>query len=344
MKHIQMIAEIGCNHNGSAELALEMVRAARRCGADAVKFQSFHAEQLVSAGAEKAAYQKRETGSTESQREMLRKLELSPVDYLAIKREAEALGLCVFSTPFDLMSVEFLQQTGQTVWKIPSGELNDLPLLEAVAGVECPDKEILLSTGMATMEEIRQAAGILGKSRNTVFTVLHCNTAYPTRDEDMNLLVLTRLAREFPGWHIGLSDHSVGITAAMVAAGLGATVIEKHFTLDKALPGPDHKASATPEELTALCSALRRAEIMLGSGEKQITLSERENREAARKSIVARCAIAAGERFTEDNLTCKRPGGGLSPMQWHAVLGRTAERDFAPEERITEKGLTWENE
>ena len=335
MSRVKIVAEIGCNHNGDPELAREMVKSAAGCGVDAVKFQTFRAEDLVSVHAPKAEYQKANDGAGDSQLDMIKRLELSEKDYAEIKEYAGSLGVCCFSTPFDLASVDFLVSLGQKIWKIPSGEITNLPYLEKIRDIKCEDKEIILSTGMSTVEEIKRAADVISGSDNTAFTVLHCNTEYPTLPEDMNLNAMYALRDLLPGWNIGLSDHSAGVIASVTAVGMGATFIEKHFTLDKNLPGPDHKASITPDELKRLCDGIRAAEVMLGSKEKFVTDSERKNKPVARKSIVAKTAIGKGDIFTEENLTCKRPGNGISPFRWYDLLGKTAERDFEKDELIS---------
>ncbi|MCH5201055.1 MAG: N-acetylneuraminate synthase [Oscillospiraceae bacterium] len=343
MSRIHIIAEIGCNHNGDKALAEKMVLKAKECGVDGVKFQTFSAEELISRYAPKAEYQKVTTGTADSQLEMTKRLELSRQDYLELRDYAISLGLDVFSTPFDMGSIDFLSESGQSTWKIPSGEITNLPYLEKIAGIECDNRKIILSTGMATVEEIRTCLDVLLKSgaKQSEITILHCNTEYPTPDGDMNLSAISDLHQNFPDYKIGFSDHSVGSVAATVAAAMDIVMIEKHFTLDKNMPGPDHKASATPEELKAIVDNVRRAEIMLGSGKKLVTKSEEKNRIVARKSIIARRAIKKGEKFTEDNLTCKRPGSGISPMEWYNILGRTAERDFEEDELISAEGFRW---
>lgn len=345
MSAIFIVAEIGCNHNGSRELARRMVDEAKKCGVDAVKFQTFKAEELISRFAPKAEYQKRTTGSEGSQLEMTRKLELAPADYLELRDYSLSLGLDVFSTAFDMPSIEFLARTGQKVWKIPSGEITNLPYLQKIARLPMEGKKIILSTGMATMDEIGEAVNILLENvEPEALTILHCNTEYPTMDEDVNLSAIGDLQKHFPGISVGFSDHSVGSVAAVGAASMNISMIEKHFTLDKNLEGPDHKASATPEELTALCRDVRRMERMLGGGGKRVTDSERRNRIVARKSIVARRNIVRGEFFSEENVTCKRPGSGISPMHWYEVLGRKAERDFCVDELIEDSGFEMQGE
>lgn len=335
MEHIYIIAEIGCNHCGNPAMARKMVKEAKSCGVDAVKFQTFKATELISKFAPKAEYQKVTTGNDENQLEMTRKLELSCDDFIALRDYAVSLGLNTFSTPFDMDSIDFLQQSGQTVWKIPSGEVTNLPFLERIAKIKVAGKKIILSTGMCTIEEIHNAVDIICKYEEPQnLIILHCNTEYPTPDKDVNLSAIDTLHREFPNIKIGFSDHSVGCVAAVGACMKDIVMIEKHFTLDKNLPGPDHKASATPEELKELCNNVRRIEILAGEGGKKVTESERRNINIARKSIVARRLIKKGEILTEDNLTCKRPGNGISPMEWYNVLGTVAIRDFGEDELI----------
>lgn len=335
MNKILLIAEIGCNHCGSFELAHEMVKEAKKCGVDAVKFQTFKASELISRYAPKAEYQIETTGSSESQLEMTRKLELSQADYLKLRDYAISLGLEVFSTPFDMCSIDFLEANRQTIWKIPSGEITNLPYLERIAQIQVDGKKIILSTGMSTIAEIHQAVDVIcryEKPENII--ILHCNTEYPTPDCDVNLSAIDELHREFPNFKIGYSDHSVGYVAAVGACMKDIVLIEKHFTLDKSLPGPDHKASATPDELRALCENVRRIELMSGQGGKKVTESERRNIDIARKSIVAKRNIKQGEIFSPENITCKRPGSGISPMRWYEVIGQMAIRDFNEDELI----------
>lgn len=343
MSKIKIIAEIGCNHNGDKELARKMVLEAKKCGVDGVKFQTFKADALISKNAPKAEYQKKTTGTEDSQLEMTRKLELLPEDYLELRDYALSLGLEVFSTPFDLDSIVFLAQIGQSVWKIPSGEITNLPYLERIAQLKCEGKQIILSTGMATIEEVQSCLEILlgAGAKKSEITILHCNTEYPTPDRDVNVLAIADLHRHFSDYRIGFSDHSVGSVASVMAVALNIVMIEKHFTLDKNMMGPDHKASATPAELKEIVDNVRRAEVMLGSGRKIVTESERKNKIVARKSIIAKCAIQKGEVFTENNLTCKRPGNGISPMEWYNILGKKAEKDFDADELITAEGFSW---
>lgn len=344
MKHVFIVAEIGCNHNGSKDLAREMVIKAKECGVDAVKFQTFKADALISCYAPKAEYQKETTGTVESQLEMTKKLELSHDDLIELKAYAESLGLVVFSTPFDLDSVDFLNSIGQSLWKIPSGEITNLPYLKRIGAIKIDNKKIILSSGMATIDEIKTGIGVLveaGTNENDII-LLHCNTEYPTPDKDVNILAINDLKEQFPNVSIGFSDHSVGYVAAVGAAILGVSLIEKHFTLDKNFAGPDHKASATPEELKALVENVRRIEVMAGSSKKIVTESERKNKIVARKSIVAARNIVKGEILTEENITCKRPGNGISPMKWYDILGKVAEKDFRTDELIEQSGFEWQ--
>lgn len=339
---VKIVAEIGCNHNGDVELAKQMMLKAHECGASAVKFQLFNSEKLVSVNAKKAEYQTKNTGTDESQIEMLKKLELSKEEYAEIYAFAREIGIEIFATAFEEESADFLHSIGQNVWKIPSGEITNLPLLEKIRDFKCPNKEIILSTGMSTLDEICVAATCLEQSADTKLTLLHCNTDYPTVDTDMNLLAMKKLQEEFPKWEIGLSDHSLGTLSAIMAVSLGATFIEKHFTLDKSMPGPDHVASITPDELTMLCEDVKRAALILGNQQKAVTDSERKNIFVARKSIVAKRDIKKGEVFSPENITCKRPGNGISPVHWYGVLGKVAESDFRCDELITCAGYPWE--
>lgn len=344
MKHVFIVAEIGCNHNGNKELARKMIEKAKQCGVDAVKFQTFKAKELISKYAPKAEYQKVTTGTNDTQLEMTAKLELSYDDLIELKAYAEGMGLIVFSTPFDMKSVDFLDSIGQNLWKIPSGEITNLPYLEKIGAIKRDGKKIILSSGMATIEEIRECIGILKRvgTKEEDIILLHCNTEYPTPDGDVNLLAIQDLKENFPNVSVGFSDHSVGYVAAVGATILGISLIEKHFTLDKNFEGPDHKASATPEELKTLVENVRRIEVMLGSNKKLVTESEKKNKIVARKSIVAAKKIRKGDIFTKDNVTCKRPGNGISPMQWYNVLGNMAERDFDEDELISLKGFDWQ--
>ncbi|EGL9133901.1 N-acetylneuraminate synthase, partial [Salmonella enterica] len=336
MSKVYIVAEIGCNHNGDFQLAQEMVKEAKKAGVDAVKFQTFKADKLISKYAPKAEYQIKVTGNEESQLEMTRKLELPYDEFINLEEYAKQLGLDVFSTPFDFDSIDFLASRNQKVWKIPSGELLNLPYLEKIAQLPIADKKIVLSTGMATIEEIKLSLKVFsdnGISPENI-TILHCNTEYPTPFEDVNLNTICGFKKIFEQYNIGFSDHSPGYFAGIASVPYGITFIEKHFTLDKNLEGPDHKASVTPDELKLLCEGIRAVEVSLGSYVKLVTDSERKNKIVARKSIVAKCAIKKGEIFTIDNITTKRPGNGISPMHWYGVLGEKAEKDFEEDQLI----------
>lgn len=331
MSKIIIIAEAGVNHNGSLEKAIEMVDVAKKAGADFVKFQTFDSAKLATSGAAQAEYQARNIGEPSSQLDMLKKLELSHSDHLQIKAYCENIGIGFFSTAFDLASVSFLHDLGLKLWKIPSGELTNLPYLEQIAGYGCPT---IISTGMATLEEIGQALDVfLKKLPKEKLTVLHCTTDYPAKMSDINLNAMKTIQTKFDV-SIGYSDHSLGIEVPIAAVAMGARVIEKHFTLDRNLPGPDHKASLEPLELKQMVDAIRNIEIALGSSEKKPNLIELENRKVARKSIVALKNIQKGEIFSENNLTTKRPGTGLSPMLWYTLLGKKAERDYKADDLI----------
>lgn len=328
-----IIAEAGVNHNGSLQRALEMVKVAADCGVDYVKFQTFRSEKLVSASAPKAEYQKTNTGDSQSsQLEMLKALELSADDFKVIAEECKRQGVGFMSTPFDLDSIDILADFNMDYWKIPSGEITNLPYLRKIAS---KGGRVILSTGMSTLQEVEDAVRALengGITRHDII-LLHCTTQYPTPPEAVNLRAMDAL-KAIGCRAVGYSDHTEGITVPIAATALGAAVIEKHFTLDETLPGPDHKASLNPEELEAMVTAIRDTEKALGSGEKVVTEVERPNITVARKSIVAARHIKAGEVFTEENLTTKRPATGLSPMQWDTVIGTVAKRDFAPDENI----------
>lgn len=332
-RHTVIIAEAGVNHNGSLEMAKKMVDAAADAGVDYVKFQTFCSELLVTASAAQADYQRREAQSEDSsQLAMLRKLELSHADHLALVDYCKQKGVKFLSTAFDLPSVDFLDGLGVDFWKVPSGEITNLPYLRKIVATRRP---IVMSTGMSDLDTVKESLDFLlgeGAERKDI-TLLHCNTEYPTPFADVNLNAMITLRNEL-GVATGYSDHTLGIEVPVAAVALGAEVIEKHFTLDRNLPGPDHKASLLPDELKAMVSAIRNIEKALGTGLKRVTDSEAKNIVAARKSIVAAVAIKAGEVFTEENLTVKRPGNGLSPMKWYDVVGRQASRDYQPDEPI----------
>ena len=327
---VTIIAEAGVNHNGDLAMAKEMARVAKECGADIVKFQTAVPELVVSRFARKAEYQKQTTDAGESQLDMIRRLHFSFEGHKELKEYCDSIGIQYLSAPFDIPSVRFLGSLNLPLIKIPSGEITNLPYLEEVGRLHTP---VLLSTGMSTLGEITDALGVLDDNGCPEATILHCNTQYPTPYEDANLTAMMELFEQF-GLPVGLSDHTPGWECDVAAAVLGAQVIEKHFTLDKSLPGPDQKASLDPAEFRAMVDAVRHTEAALGDGRKHVTASEAPNKAVARKSIVAAKPIPAGEVFTADNLTTTRPGDGISPMRWYEVLGRTAKRDFAEDEQI----------
>ncbi|UFJ40050.1 N-acetylneuraminate synthase [Brevibacillus humidisoli] len=358
MQRTFIIAEAGVNHNGSLERAKDLIRVAAEAGADAVKFQTFKAEQIISRHAEKAAYQKQTTGTNESQLDMVKKLELDVSAHIQLKAYCEQYRIQFLSTPFDLESVDLLvQQIHVPTLKVPSGEITNGPLLLKMAQTDLP---IILSTGMATLAEVEQALGVLafgytGKQSEPSIalfrsayssqegqqalrekvTLLHCTTEYPCPYSEVNLRAMDTLSTAF-GLPVGLSDHTEGIAVPIAAVARGARVIEKHFTLDKNLPGPDHRASLEPDELAAMITGIRQVESSLGSPVKAPSPSELRNREVVRKSLVAASGIGVGERFREDNLTYKRPGTGLSPMHYWEWLGKTANRLYQADEVIEE--------
>lgn len=332
-RNCYIIAEAGVNHNGSLELAIGLVDAAADAGADAVKFQTFKAEKLATPAASKAAYQIESGESGESQQAMLRKLELTEDAHHELIRHCGKLGIQFLSTAFDPESAGFLGRLSLPFVKIPSGEITNLPYLRLAARAGCP---VILSTGMATLGEVDAALQVLvaeGVAREAI-TVLQCHTDYPTRFEDANLRAMQTLAAAFPGIQVGYSDHTLGIEAPVAAVALGARIIEKHFTLDRTLPGPDHAASLEPAELRAMVRAIRNIELALGHGRKEPSASELMIRPIARKSIVAARAIPCGGIFSNDNLCAKRPGTGISPMRWDELIGKPAKRAYAPDELI----------
>lgn len=333
MEKVTIIAEIGVNHNGSMELAEIMIDQAAEAGVDVVKFQAGPPERLITKNAPKAAYQAENTGnSQETMLEMIKKIEI-PLDSNAIwKKHVEARGMEYLVAPFERQCVSYLNSLGVKRWKIPSPEVNDPPCLVEVAKTHKP---VLLSTGMCSLDEIRTAIKILQENGSGEITLLQCNTEYPTPFSDANLYAMVAMKEEF-GLPVGYSDHTLGYEAAIAAVALGATVIEKHFTICRELPGPDHKASLLPEELKAMVQAIRNVELALGSRKKEPSQSEIKNRPIQRKSIVARCHISKGEIFTEENLTTKRPGTGISSAKWFEVLGGTADRDYEEDDLIVE--------
>lgn len=333
MKRTYIIAEAGVNHNGSLELAKDMVKVAAKAGVDAIKFQTFRAETLVIKDAIKADYQIKASGQSEAQFEMLKKLELSVESHLELIECCRLNQIEFLSTPFDLTTIDLLVEMGLNKWKIPSGEITNLPYLRKIASL---GQEIILSTGMSNLGEIQDALIVFmtsGISPDKI-TILHCNMEYPTPMQDVNLKAMQTIKSAFPGIHIGYSDHTEGIEVSIAAVAMGAAIIEKHFTLDKNLPGPDHKASLEPDELKAMVRAIRNIEKALGNGIKKPSPSELKNKPIARKSIVAAQSITAGEKFTNDNLTAKRPGTGISPMKWDEVIGQSASKDYKQDDLI----------
>lgn len=330
MKHVIIIAEAGVNHNGNFELAKKMVDAAKEAGVDYVKFQTFNPNKLVSKYAEKAEYQKETTGSDETQFQMLQKLTLTEDNFLSLSDYCREVGIGFISTPFDLDSIAFLETFGMDFWKVPSGEVTNLPYLEAIARTK---RKVVMSTGMCDMNEIQDAIEVLEKNGTTDITLLHCNTQYPTPYEHVNLSAMNSI-KDALHKEVGYSDHTQGIEVPIAAVAMGATVIEKHFTLDKNMEGPDHKASLNPTELKQMVVAIRNIEQAIGDGLKEPSSSEMANKGVARKSIVASRSIKQGEVFSEENLTTKRPGTGISPMKWYEVIGKAAPRDFSEDEII----------
>jgi N,N'-diacetyllegionaminate synthase len=332
MNRTFIIAEAGVNHNGDINLAKKLIDAAVDAGADAVKFQTFKASNLVSKKAKKADYQNSTTNSSESQYDMIRKLELDKETHCELMAYCKQVNVTFLSTPFDNESIDLLNDLGLQSYKIPSGEITNLPYLKHIGSL---NKEVILSTGMANLSEIEAALGILiqnGTSKENI-TVLHANTEYPTPMEDVNLNAMLTIRSAFKVKY-GYSDHTNGIEVPIAAVALGASVIEKHFTLDRNMPGSDHKASLEPDELKAMVRAIRNIEIAMGNGIKTPSSSEQKNMDIARKSIVAINPIKIGEFFTESNIGIKRPGNGISPMQWENILGKTAMFDFNPDDLI----------
>lgn len=324
-----IIAEAGVNHNGSYELACKLIDKAKEAGADCVKFQTFITNNVVSKFAQKAEYQKTTTGDG-PQQDMIRKLELSYDDFIRLQKHCESKGICFLSTPFDFESIEFLNGLGMPFWKVPSGEITNLPYLIAIAKT---GKPVVMSTGMCTMEEITEAVSVLRQYGAGEIKLLHCNTEYPTPYEDVNLRAMAAMRDAFK-CEVGYSDHTKGIEIPVAAVAMGATIIEKHFTLNRNMEGPDHKASLEPSELAQMVASIRNVERALGDGKKEPSQSEMKNKPIARKSIVAKRDILKGEVLTEDNITVKRPGSGVSPMKWFEVLGTKAVRDFTEDELI----------
>lgn len=331
-KHVIIIAEAGVNHNGSLEKAKQMVVAAKAAGADYIKFQTGIPEKVISKFAEMADYQKTNVGVKESQLDMVRKIMLPNDEFRELKEYCDQQDIKFMSTAFDLTSIDDLAPLCMDYWKIPSGEITNLPYLRKMAKLHQP---VIMSTGMSRLGEIEDAVRILseGGLEKERISLLHCNTEYPTPYGDVNLKAMQTLKDCF-GVRVGYSDHTKGIEVPIAAVAMGAEIIEKHFTLDRTMPGPDHVASLEPHELKAMVDSIRNIEQALGNGIKQVASSEKKNIAIARKSIVAACDIKAGEKFSEVNLTVKRPGNGITPMRWDEVIGQTAKRDFVEDELI----------
>lgn len=329
MQKVLIIAEAGVNHNGDINIAKRLIDEAKRSGADIVKFQTFNPQKLASKYATMAEYQKENLGREESQEAMLSKLTLSWGEYVELAEYCKKIGIKFLSTPFESESIHFLDDL-QDIWKIPSGEITNYPYLVDIAKT---GKEVILSTGMSNIDEVKGAIDVLKKHGAGKITLLHCTTNYPTPMDDVNLRAMLTLEKEC-GCAVGYSDHTQGIEVPIAAVAMGATVIEKHFTLDRNMDGPDHKASLEPDELKAMVSAIRNVEKAIGDGNKVPAPSEMANIAVARKSIIAAKDIRAGEIFSEENLTTKRPGTGINPMRWNEVLGQKAKRDFAEDELI----------
>lgn len=332
MKKTFIIAEAGVNHNGDINVAKKMIDVAANACVDAIKFQTFKTENIISKTAEKANYQKESTNPDETQFDMLKKLELSGNEHVELITYCQKKNITFLSSPFDHDSIDFLNQLGLSIFKIPSGEITNLKYLEHIGSLK---KEIILSTGMSHLKEIGDALEVLissGTKKNNI-TVLHANTEYPTSFEDVNLNAMHTIAKEF-GVKFGYSDHTNGIEIPVAAVALGATVIEKHFTLDRTMDGPDHKASLEPVELKKMVSSIRNIEIALGNGIKQPSKSEEKNIKIARKSIVAKTNITKGDLFTEKNIAARRPGTGISPMKWNEIIGAKATKNYLENDLI----------
>lgn len=330
MTNVVIIAEAGVNHNGDINIAKKMVDVAKSAGADYVKFQTFNPAKLVSKFAQKADYQKENTNEKESQLEMLRKLMLTNAEFEELSDYCKCVGIGFVSTPFDFESIDFLEKFNMDFWKISSGEITNLPYLEKIGKTK---RKVIMSTGMSDIKEIKNAINILENNGAKEVVVLHCNTQYPTPFNDVNLKAMLNIKEETHK-EIGYSDHTPGIEVAIAAVALGATVIEKHFTLDQNMQGPDHKASLNPSQLSQMVKAIRNIEIAMGNDKKNVTKSEQKNKDIARKSIVALKNIKIGEVLTPENITVKRPGNGISPMKWYDVIGTKAIRDFTEDELI----------
>ncbi len=329
MNRTLIIAEAGVNHNGDIRIAKELIVTAKKCGADIVKFQTFNPSKLTSKSAKMAEYQQVNLGRIDTQFNMLSKLALKHSDFIELASYCNRIGITFLSTPFDLESIELLDKL-QNIWKIPSGEITNYPYLVKIANTK---KDIILSTGMSTLEEVDAAIDVLKQNGSGKITVLHCTTSYPTAMQDVNLNAMLTL-KDHCQCQVGYSDHTLGIEVPIAAVAMGATVIEKHFTLDRSMEGPDHIASLEPDELKKMVNSIRNIEMAFGNAQKLLTESERNNSLVARKSIVAAKYIKKGELFSEKNITTKRPGNGLSPMLWNSVVGKKAEKDFCEDELI----------
>ncbi len=327
-----IIAEAGVNHNGDINLAKKLIDIAAKASADAVKFQTFKAQNLVSKNAQKASYQKETTDKNESQFDMIKKLELNENMHKELIAYCKQKNITFLSTPFDSDSIKLLHELGLSTFKIPSGEITNLPYLRQIGGL---NKKIILSTGMANLGEVEAAIDVLVKSgtKRENISLLHANTQYPTPMEDVNLKAMITLKNAF-GLEVGYSDHTLGIEVDIAAVAMGAKIIEKHFTLDKSMPGPDHKASLEPDELAAMVRSIRNIELALGNGLKHFSKSESENIKIARKSIVAKCDIKKGEIFSEQNICVKRPGDGINPMRWDEMIGQISQKDYKQDDLI----------
>lgn len=330
VSEVFIIAEAGVNHNGDMNIAKKLIDMASEAGVDAIKFQSFKADQIVSKYASKASYQKKSTDNKESQYDMIKKLELNQEQHIQLVEYCKRKNLMFLSSPFDRESIEFLDQLGLDLFKVPSGEITNRPYLREIGKL---GKKVILSTGMSTLGEIEVALDILKRNGAKDVILLHCNTEYPTPMEDVNLRAMLTIREAFKV-EVGYSDHTLGIEVPIAAVAMGAKIIEKHMTLDKQMEGPDHKASLEPGELKIMVNAIRSIEKALGTGIKRPSQSELKNRDIARKSIVAKSTIKKGEEFTPHNITIKRPGSGISPMQWDHIIGRRARRDFLEDELI----------
>lgn len=328
MKKVFIIAEAGVNHNGSLDLAKKLVDKALEAGVDCIKFQTFKSENLVSMSAQMAEYQKENLGKDESQYKMLKGLEISFEEFKELKKYCEEKNIMFLSTPFDLESCDFLNDLDMKIFKIPSGEITNLPYLRKINSF---GKKVILSTGMANLNEIQDALNVL---KDCEVSLLHCTTEYPCPYDNVNLNAIDTLRKEFK-LEVGYSDHTQGIEVPIAAVAKGATIIEKHFTLDRNMEGPDHKASLEPNELKQMVTSIRNIEKAFGNGTKEPQECEKKNIEIARKSIVAKINIKKGEIFTENNLTTKRPGSGISPMKWDCIIGKTATKDYQEDELIS---------